>query len=87
MSNLSRGPRNRREAAVVQGEPDVTAGLLVEFAERRERHEAAVLDSVPRFPVFALEVADVRRSAVRLHPEELLEIELRALCSEPIGTH
>jgi hypothetical protein len=46
---------------LVEREPDIAALGLVEFAERVERHQAAVLQTHPPRPVFALHVADVGR--------------------------
>lgn len=68
---------------LVEREPDVAALGLVELAERVERHHAAVFGSQPSRPVFALHVADVGRAAVRLQPQQLLEIHCLAFGLQP----
>src|ERR1700757_3130694 len=73
-------PREAGEGTfLVQSEPDISAGRLVELAEGCEGHDAPVLDAEPALPVLAADVSDVRSAAVRLHPKELLEIDLLAL--------
>ena len=52
---------------------------LLNSLKRVERHHAAVLGAQPSRPVLALHVADVGRAAVRLHPEQFLEIDRLAL--------
>jgi hypothetical protein len=64
-----------KRAGLIDCEPDVASLGLVEFVEAVERHHAAVLRIQPPRPVLALHVADVGRAAVRLHPEQLLEID------------
>src|ERR1700730_9559050 len=64
---------------VVEREPDVAALSFVELAEGVERHHATVLDAEPTRPMFALHVADVGRPAIRLHPEQLFELDGLAL--------
>ena len=65
--------------ALVEGEPDVAAGVAVELAEARERHDAAVLRPEPALPVRRRGVADVGRAAVRLHPQQRREVDRLAL--------
>lgn len=69
-----------------KGEPDVAAGVPVELAEAREKHEAPALGAKPRLPVRARRVADVRRAAVRFHAEESVEVDGLALRPELVGT-
>jgi hypothetical protein len=72
-------------AGLVEREPDVAALGLVELAERVEGHHAAVLRTQPSRPVFARHVADVGGAGVRLHPEQLLEVDRLALGFELRG--
>ncbi len=71
---------------LIEREPDVAALGLVELAEGVERHHAAVFGSQPSRPVFALHVADVGRAAVRLHPQQFLEIDGLALGLQLFGS-
>src|SRR6185436_7286548 len=64
---------------LVESEPDVAAFGVVELAEGVERYDAAVLGTQPSRPMFAFYVADIGRPAIRLHPEQLLEVDGLAL--------
>jgi hypothetical protein len=44
---------------------------LFELAERRERHDAAMLDTKPLALMLAVDVADVGGAAIGLHPPEV----------------
>ncbi len=57
----------------------------VVFGKRRERREAAVIWVEPSLPVRAGDVADVGSAAVGLYPQQLLEIDRRALGLEFLG--
>jgi hypothetical protein len=63
----------------------IVALITFELAEGVERHYAAVLDAEPSRPVFALHIADVGRPAVRLHPEQFLEVDRIALGPQLFG--
>ncbi len=65
--------------AVIEREPDIAAMGSVELAERGERHHAAMLDPEPALPMLAGDIADIGRPAIRLHPQQLLEIDDLAL--------
>jgi hypothetical protein len=54
-----------------------TAGLQKVFD--LERHQAAVLGTEPAFPMRARHVADIGGSGIRLHPEQILEVDCLAL--------
>jgi hypothetical protein len=45
--------------------------VLFELAERRERHDAAMLDAKPLALMLAVDVADVGGAAIGLHPPEV----------------
>ena len=47
---------------------------------------AAVLDGEPSCPVFARHVADVGRAAIRLHPEQFLEVDRLTLRLKLFGS-
>jgi hypothetical protein len=66
-------------AALVQGEPNIAVSRLVELAERRKGHDAAVLYAEPALTVLAADVPDVRGAAVRLHPQERSAVIIVAL--------
>ena len=65
----------------MQSEPDrhFFAVDSVVLGKRRERHQAAMRRSEPSLPVNAADIPDVRRAAVRLHPEQFLEVDGLAL--------
>jgi hypothetical protein len=48
--------KQNQRPALVQREPNVPTGLLVELAERRHRDDASVFDAEPPLPVFACSV-------------------------------
>jgi hypothetical protein len=64
---------------VIERKPNVAALGLVELAERRERHYAAVLSAEPAHPVLALHVADVGCASIGFHPEQFLKVDGLAL--------
>ncbi len=72
--------------ALMKREPDIAALGLVELAERVERYHAAVFDAEPTSPVLARHVTDVGRAAVRIHPQQFLEIHCLALGLQLFGS-
>ena len=60
-------------ACLIERKLDVAAMRLAEFAEGREGHDAAVLNTELALPVFAVGVANVCYAAIRLHAKQFLE--------------